>query len=41
MDQAEQDSITEGTQPRWQIWAMLAVAIGCVATLASTLYDIA
>ncbi len=37
----EEIALAKGSQPRWQIWAMIAVLIGCVATLAATLYDIA
>ncbi|MFN2473236.1 MAG: hypothetical protein ABR588_04870 [Sphingomicrobium sp.] len=41
VEQAEKTSIAEGERPRWQIWALIAVLLGCIGTVAATLYDIA
>ena len=27
-------------QPRWKLWALLAVLVGCLVTLAATINDI-
>lgn len=41
MDHNEQRAIERGATPRWQGWAVVAVLLGCIATIAATLYDIA
>ena len=32
--------MTTRSHPKWQIWAMVAVAIGIAVTLAATFYDV-
>ena len=32
--------MTTRAHPKWQIWAMVAVAIGIAGTVAATYYDI-
>jgi hypothetical protein len=40
METREEIEVAEGRAPRWQIWAMLLVLLGCIATVAGTIYDI-
>jgi hypothetical protein len=39
-DMAKPEPTERLSWPWWSTWALLAVALGCVATIAATLYDI-
>lgn len=41
MDKTYDNSAQVSTTTRWQPWAIFAILLGCLATLAATLYDIA